>query len=57
MSNKVAISIIVPVFNTADYLERCLESIAAQSFGNFEVIAVDDGSTDSSAPAFRPRAA
>ena len=49
MSNKVAISIIVPVFNSADYLERCLESIAAQSFGNFEVIAVDDGSTDASA--------
>lgn len=41
------ISAIVPVFNTEDYLENCLESILGQSFPDFELIVVDDGSTDS----------
>lgn len=41
------ISVIVPVYNTEDYLEACLESILRQSFSDFEVIVVDDGSTDS----------
>ena len=41
-------SIIVPVFNVADYLKQCLDSIIAQSYQNFEVILVDDGSTDKS---------
>ncbi len=42
------ISIIVPVYNTAPYLSRCLESIFTQTYENIEVIAVDDGSTDDS---------
>ena len=42
------ISIIVPVYNAAPYLEECLESIAAQTYTGFECILVDDGSTDSS---------
>lgn len=42
------ISVIVPVYNTAKYLEPCLRSIATQTFGNFEVIVVNDGSTDES---------
>lgn len=42
------ISVIVPVYNTAKYLEPCLRSIATQTFGNFEVIIIDDGSTDES---------
>jgi glycosyltransferase involved in cell wall biosynthesis len=42
------ISIIVPVHNVEEYLPRCLESIAAQSYEDFEAILVDDGSTDSS---------
>jgi glycosyltransferase involved in cell wall biosynthesis len=41
-------SIIIPVFNTDKYLKACLDSIAAQAFDDFEVILVDDGSTDSS---------
>ena len=42
------LSIIVPVFNVKAYLLRCLESIAAQTLKDYEVIAVDDGSTDGS---------
>ena len=41
-----AISIIVPVYNVEPYLRRCLDSILAQTFADFEVILVDDGSPD-----------
>lgn len=41
------ISVIIPAYNAATYLKDCLESIARQSFRDFEVITVDDGSTDS----------
>ena len=44
MSPKV--SIIIPVFNVEDYLERCLDSILNQIFKEYEVILIDDGSTD-----------
>ncbi|MEV6950504.1 bifunctional glycosyltransferase family 2 protein/CDP-glycerol:glycerophosphate glycerophosphotransferase [Streptomyces sp. NPDC051183] len=43
------LSIVVPVYNVELYLDECLESIAAQTFDDFEVVIVDDGSTDSSA--------
>ena len=42
------VSIIVPVYNVAYYIEKCLASIAAQTFTDMEVIIVDDGSTDGS---------
>lgn len=42
------ISIVVPVYNTERYLPACLESIDVQRAGSFEVILVDDGSTDGS---------
>ena len=42
----VKISIVVPVFNCEKYLPRALDSIASQSFYDFECIIVDDGSTD-----------
>ena len=42
------VSVIVPVFNVEDYLPRCLDSIAGQTYPNLEVILVDDGSTDGS---------
>lgn len=42
------ISLLIPVYNVEDYLEKCLDSIIAQTFSDFEVICVDDGSTDKS---------
>ena len=42
------ISIIVPVYNTEKYLSLCIESILSQSFGDFELLLVDDGSIDNS---------
>lgn len=43
-----AVSIIIPVFNAEKYLHKCLNSILAQSMQDFEVIMVNDGSTDNS---------
>lgn len=42
------ISIIIPVYNSQKYLSRCIESILNQTFRNFEVILINDGSTDKS---------
>ena len=42
------VSIVIPVYNAEKTLERCLQSILSQTAGNWEVIAVDDGSTDQS---------
>lgn len=42
------ISIIIPVYNAADYLDRCLESLTNQTCSKLEIILVDDGSTDTS---------
>ena len=42
------ISIIVPVYNVEQYLDRCLESLVCQTFSNIEIILIDDGSTDGS---------
>lgn len=42
------ISIIVPVYNIKHYLPKCLDSIVSQTFTDFEVLMIDDGSTDGS---------
>ena len=42
------ISVIVPIYNTEQYLSRCLDSIISQSFTDFELLLIDDGSTDGS---------
>ena len=42
------ISVIVPVYNVQEYLHRCVDSLLAQSYGDFELLLIDDGSTDNS---------
>jgi len=47
MENKL-VSIIIPIYNSEQYLDRCISSVVNQSYDNLEIILVDDGSTDSS---------
>ena len=47
MDNK-KVSIIVPVYNTENYLEKCISSLLEQTYTNMEIILIDDGSTDKS---------
>lgn len=42
------VSVVIPIYNVADFLEECLDSILAQTHTNMEIICVNDGSTDSS---------
>lgn len=44
--NAPEVSIVIPVYNVEGYIGECLDSILAQTFTDFEIIAVDDGSTD-----------
>lgn len=48
MASYPEISVIVPVYNTEKYLQRCIDSILAQTFTDFEILLIDDGSTDGS---------
>ncbi len=48
IGNKPIVSIIIPVYNTEKYIRKCLDSIIAQTYTNWEAILVNDGSTDSS---------
>ena len=47
-NNMRSISIIIPVYNTEKYLERCIESILKQDFEDYEIILINDGSPDHS---------
>lgn len=49
MSSEPKISVIIPIYNTAEYLMRCLDSILNNTYQNLEVICINDGSTDESA--------
>ncbi|MBP5616055.1 MAG: glycosyltransferase [Alphaproteobacteria bacterium] len=40
------ISVVIPIYNVEDYLPKCLDSLLLQTYDNFEIIAVNDGSTD-----------
>lgn len=46
--DKPLMSIIIPVYNVEKYLKQCLDSVIAQKYNNYEIILVDDGSTDDS---------
>lgn len=48
MSKEPQISVIVPVYNVEKYLHRCINSILAQTFTDFELLLIDDGSKDNS---------
>ena len=43
-----SVSVIIPVYNVEAYVERCIESVAAQTCADFEALLVDDGSPDGS---------
>lgn len=45
---QLAVSVIIPVYNTKEYLTECVDSICAQQYPNIEILLVDDGSTDGS---------
>ena len=51
------VSIIVPVYNTAPWLRRCLDSICSQTYDKLEIVCVNDGSTDNSAEILQEYAA
>lgn len=47
-NHQPLVSLVVPIYNVADYLEQCLASIQSQSYTNLEIICLNDGSTDTS---------
>ena len=49
LKSKVMFSVIVPIYNTEQYLEECLDSVLKQEYDNYECVLVNDGSTDNSA--------
>ncbi|NLK11775.1 MAG: glycosyltransferase family 2 protein, partial [Staphylococcus equorum] len=46
--NNPKISIIIPVYNAERYLKKCIDSVLVQSYDNFELLLINDGSTDKS---------
>jgi len=48
MRNNPLISVIIPIYNAQNYLNKCVDSILSQTFTDFEVLLINDGSTDAS---------
>ena len=48
MKKNNLVSVVVPVYNTEDFIDRCLDSIVNQTYKNIEILVIDDGSRDSS---------
>ena len=48
LKNEIEFSVIIPVYNAREYLQECLESVIKQTYVDFELIIIDDGSTDGS---------
>ena len=46
MNNSTLISVIVPAYNTEKYINTCIDSLLAQTYINYELIIINDGSTD-----------
>ena len=57
MNREPLVSVIVPIYNAAEYLERCINSVLGQEYKNFELILVNDGSQDASGEICRAYAA
>lgn len=52
MSETSKVSIIIPCYNVAKYVTRCIESILGQNYDNIEIIAVNDASSDNTSEVF-----
>ena len=46
--NKVVVSVIVPIYNVGNFIDKGIKNLLSQTFSDFEIILVDDGSTDDS---------